>query len=253
MKEAQPDRRKKKIKASFPLYHSIRARANDHSEAIQGVLDTTPVYSTIETLLAFWNEIADIYQLHDAVSSLAPLCSRALQDFEAGVFLFDNGLYGAMLDLMRDLMEIGYLFRHFAHEPASIEQWLGGTEETWRNDFSANALRIAEAKRRHLAKPSDLSDAADYKGHSRALHVTPKEGLVPRGFATTLNETLVAESIALFELLEHGRRTGLQALEFLKRAGVECKLSNRDLAAAESMIDALARFLNKEGFPIGRV
>ena len=73
---------------------------------------------------------------------------------------------------MRDVMEISYLLRDFAHDLGSIDAWLDLPDKKRQQRFSPNALRQRHAARLGIS-PNDLPDKAEYSLHSAFVHIDP--------------------------------------------------------------------------------
>jgi hypothetical protein len=111
-------------------------------------------------------------------------------------------------------MEIEFVLRDFYFEPAHITEWLECSDKERNDRFRPAVLRQRYAAR--LGKqPKDLGEAADYKGHSLFLHVSPH--LNPFGGPGLVadNSPFGADS-CFWELFEHARRV-VHAFHFLRR------------------------------------
>jgi hypothetical protein len=102
---------------------------------------------------------------------ISSLILRALDDFQVAIFLTLCQIQGDVVELMRDVLEIELLLRDFKHDKVSIEEWIGSDAEKRKRLYSANALRQRHANRLGI-NPKDLPDAADYRLHSQALHIS---------------------------------------------------------------------------------
>jgi hypothetical protein len=239
-----------KTSAPIPLYRGIMEQAQKHHVELERLLGNTPFYSAVEALLEIWRDLEMLYQGTDSIRPAQVLVTRGRQGFETCFFVIDSGLYGVALDCARDLMEVEYLLRHFRHNPNSIDLWLRGNDKVRKDKFSVNVLRQAEAKRRGK-KPEQLTDSADYKGHSAELHLNPKP-LLPRGFVDIGGDKHADSLIMiLFEALRHGQKAAVEALRFASSV-----LPNVDQASYEqrfakvfAMENGLKAALKHSGFP----
>ncbi len=234
---------------TLPLYESIHRRAGDHRSAFHGALKKTSFYPALEALIGFWLELEASYADIAELKVIQPLVVRGRQDVEVSIYLLDSGLYALVSDCARDLMEIEFLFRHFVEEPTTLGQWLAADEKTRKDKFSAAALRQAEANRRGVPVTS-LPDSGDYKGHSQLLHVSLRE-IIPRGFTIEFSETLVPESMAMYEVLRHGQKTAWQVWKLAAdRAGIESGADSSKFEKVDQMVQNVANALRTFGFPL---
>jgi len=235
--------------APLPLYESVWRRAEKHRVAFRDLLKETSFYSALEALIGFWNELEASYANIDELQAVRPLVTRGRQDIEVCIYLLDSGLYALVSDCARDLMELEFLFRHFVQERGTLGQWLVANEETRQKGFSANALRQAEANRRRVPV-KQLPDSSDYKGHSQALHVSLRE-IIPRGFTIELTASLIPESMAMHEVLQHGSKTSWQ---IWRLAEDYCEgISVADVSKFEKvdiMVRNVTQALHSLGFPL---
>jgi hypothetical protein len=127
-------------------------------------------YEQLQTHLeGVWRD----FQKHEVLIELAFLAWRAKGDFETCLESTLSGYPAVAQDSMRDVMEIEFLLREFFFEPNHIGDWLACSDKERHERFRPALLRQRYAKR--LGKqPQDLGEAADYKGHSMFLHVSPR-------------------------------------------------------------------------------
>jgi hypothetical protein len=229
-------------------YRSIYRRAAAHRRAFTTMLRNCGV----EALLAFWDDVERAFNESVTMRPIAMLVERGRQDFEADLIMLESGLYANAIDGARDLVEIEILFRHFRYNEKAAAEWFSASDEERKRRFGANTLRQAEAKRRNLKSPTQLSDAADYKGHSQSLHVSPRT-LVFRGIVDFDSEQHGewGFGIATFEVLRHAERTVREAWHLITArdpvVAASIDTANFDKAAGLSI--SLARVLESNGFP----
>jgi len=164
----------------------------------------------VEELLQYLDELAEAFRASPQLSRLAFLVARTLADFETAVEATLSGYLAVAADAMRDVMEIENLLLDFAVNPDHIDEWLASDDRTRMRKFMPVKVR----ERLHAAGQAPFTTSAesiDYRGHSEALHVSPRQYPVARkGFSTGSGVAgdLEADS-GFWEIFEHGRRLHL--------------------------------------------
>lgn len=167
-----------------------------------------------EQLVNHLEALEPVFEKSRKLRPIAFLVGRARGDFHTALEATLSGFHSVAHDAMRDVMEIEFLLRDFCHEPQHIEHWVSCTDKERNDKFRPALLRQRHARR--LGKePQNLAEAADYRGHSMFLHVSPHRN--PFG-GPGLRDPQVpfADDSGFWEIFEHGRRV-LFALHQLRR------------------------------------
>lgn len=158
----------------------------------------------LEEILTYTRELENYYRSEKEVSQLAFLLRRAHGDFVTAIDAMLSGFHKTVLDSMRDVMEIEFLFRDFALNHAHIAEWLTASEKLRRDKFQAGSLRQRYAASEGQ-NPPDMPEATDYRGHSMLLHVLPYEN--PIVWATPGEASdAIGSLVCLYDIFEHARR-----------------------------------------------
>jgi hypothetical protein len=204
----------KELSRTHPHIAAVLMRAqNSRSEMLRQYLSGARLRG-LEELLPYLDVAKEAFDRHTRLAKLSFLLSRARDDFEVAIEATLSGARGVVADHMRDVMEIQFLLRDFKDDPERAEDWLAANDKERYDRFRPAILRQRYAKT--LGKqPEDVSEATDYKAHSRAVHVGPRQELFGgKGFAK--NEVPFAEDMCFWEMFEHGRRL-IWAIDQLKR------------------------------------
>ncbi len=172
------------LKGSHPHLTDVLTRAHRNrtdrlSERARGAR-----LEGLDEWLAYLHELEKAFCAEPSLAELAFLIGRICADYETAIEAALSGLHSVVFDTMRDVMEIWMLLRDFAYDPARISIWLAASDRELLDEFSPKALRRRNASRLGV-EPKDLQETADYRGHSRSLHVSPKSlpwerrGIVP--------------------------------------------------------------------------
>lgn len=129
------------------------------------------------------------------------LVLRQITDFGSALNNMIIGSYRASLNLLRDTMEIEFLFKEFYSNSDSINNWLESSFEEIEKRFSPNTLRQLYANRKNI-DIRDLKDHSDYKGHSKFLHVQNENE--PFNHVKFDTKSFL---FCLADFFEHGRRS----------------------------------------------
>ncbi len=183
------------------LYRSGAFRARTIRRYLNG-----PYFRGLNRLLEHLDEAVKSFSEVDILKPAVPLVERAKADCEVAIVCIFSGMSAAADDQMRDVMEIEYLLRDFGHDIGRLQTWAAASPDEEKRLFSPNALRQREANRRGM-NPSMLQDAADYKNHSRELHVTKRSyRSVPRGIDSTFERASdLHADMGVWELFWHSR------------------------------------------------
>ena len=174
-----------------------------------------------EELIAHLGDLEPVFEKTRRLRPISFLLGRARGDFQTALEAALSGFHSVAHDAMRDVMEIEFLLREFCYEPDHIEQWVScGPRE--RNDRFRPALLRQRHARRMGKEPQDLAEAADYRGHSMFLHVSPYRN--PFG-GPGLGDPVMpfADDSCLWEIFEHGRRLLLAAHRLRRRVARHVK------------------------------
>lgn len=157
-----------------------------------------------EELVAHFIELEDAFRRQKRLAKIAFLIRRVRGEFVCALDAALSGFHSVAHDAMRGVMEAEFLLREFQHSPDAIEEWLTCSEKERHERFRPALLRQRHAKR--LGKqPQDVAEAADYRAHSRVLHVSPFAN--PFGGPGLDGSHLPwADDSCFWEMFEHGRR-----------------------------------------------
>ena len=167
-----------------------------------------------ENLLSYLDSSINAVATTD-LNRLAFLLRRAHGDYVVALEAMLSGLHTMAHAAMRDVMEIEFLFREFAHDPSTIDEWLTCNQKTRYSKFRPAILRERHAERIGK-KASDMSEATDYKAHSVFIHVNPYKNPFGEWGITVAGNPFAYDS-CFWEMLEHARRLFLQFESLVKR------------------------------------
>ena len=192
--------------------HLSRAQSN-REERLSRYLGGARL-SGYEELIQHLEELEAVFQRNRKLRGISFLIRRARGDFQTALEAALSGFHSVAHDAMRDVMEIEFLLREFYYEPEHIDQWLSCSARERNNKFRPALLRQRHAQRLGTSS-QNVGEAADYRGHSMFLHVSPIQN--PFG-APGLSESELpfAEDSCFWEIFEHGRRL-LFAAHHLRR------------------------------------
>ena len=170
-------------------------------------------FEGLEEVFSVLDAIAAAYRQSPVLKDIAFLLERVRADLQSAIDAGLAGFNGIVLDTMRDAMEVEYVLRDFQHDDSKINTWLHADRATLMRDFSPRALRS-----RHAAAlgtvPEKLPDAAQYRIHSQALHVSPSfilSDLAGKGFTEVASPR--ASEFCFAEIFEHARCVILAAYD----------------------------------------
>lgn len=135
-------------------------------------------------------------------------------------------------------MEVEFLLREFAADPARAEAWMGSDRAGLVREFGPAAVRAREAERSSPVGRIVLPDESEYRLHSQVTHPTPAGGRA-RDLAGEADPFPLQHAAA--ELLEHASRC-LLALDPLRdeSAPDPAEAFFAAYGAAREAMDALA-------------
>src|SRR5580765_3299773 len=87
---------------------------------------TAQQLQALEEILTYTKALEIYFHSENHVSRVAFLLRRAHGDFATAIDALLSGFHKTVLDSMRDVMEIEFLFRDFALHHAHIGEWLTG-------------------------------------------------------------------------------------------------------------------------------
>lgn len=157
-----------------------------------------------EQLLEHLESVERVFRGHQRLSQIAFLLTRRRGEFGIALEASLSSLHTIAHDAMRSVMEIEFLFRDFSLDASRLEEWLRGDDESLHNRFRPAVLRQRFA---NLAgrRVNEMSEATDYRGHSRFLHVGPHQN--PFGVSGLLGDEIeFATDSCFWEIFEHARR-----------------------------------------------
>jgi hypothetical protein len=158
----------------------------------------------LEEILTYVSELERYFIAEPRVARLAFLLHRAGGDFATAIEAALSAFHKTVLDAMRDVMEIEFLFRDFAMDPQRIDEWLTASERVRNNKFRPAILRQRYAASRGKTPP-DMPEAIDYKGHSLMLHVLPYENPIVWAAPGEAHDP-IGLLVCLYDIFEHARR-----------------------------------------------
>jgi hypothetical protein len=158
----------------------------------------------LEEILTYTKELEIYFRSEEQVFQIAFLLRRVYGGFATAIEALLSGFHKTVLDSMRDVMEIEFLFRDFTLHHGHISEWLTASEKLRRNKFQAGSLRQRYAASMGQA-PGDMREATDYRGHSMLLHVLPYEN--PIVWATPSDaRDAIGSPVCLYDIVEHAHR-----------------------------------------------
>ena len=158
----------------------------------------------LEEILTYTKELEIYFRSQEQVSQVAFLLHRVHGDFATSIEALLSGFHKTVLDSMRDVMEIEFLFRDFTLHHAHIGEWLTASEKLRRNKFQAGSLRQRYAASMGQA-PADMREATDYRGHSMLLHVLPYENPIVSATPSEARDA-IGSLVCLYDIVEHAHR-----------------------------------------------
>lgn len=185
------------------------ARAEKQRTQRTASLSTGARLKGVEELLQYLDDLVEAFRRSPKLSRLAFLLTRALADFETAAEATLSGYLAVAADAMRDVMEIENLLLDFAVSPDHIDEWLTSDDRTRMRKFMPVKVR----KRLYAAGQAPFTTSAesiDYRGHSEALHVSPRHyPIAQKGFSTGEGSGDLEADSGFWEIFEHGRRLHL--------------------------------------------
>lgn len=170
----------------------------------------------LEELLTHLEELELNFQKHKTLRLTSFLLLRAREAFVTSLEAVLSGYNTVAFDAMRFVMEIEFLFRDFRYNGHHLKDWLTCSEKDRYGRFRPAILRERNAKR--LKKVTkDLSEAIDYKAHSRIVHVGPFKNPFSGTAGLSTPDFPFGEDAPFWDIFEHARRLLLQVHGFQRR------------------------------------
>ncbi|HEV2013426.1 MAG TPA: hypothetical protein VGR77_06050 [Candidatus Dormibacteraeota bacterium] len=157
----------------------------------------------MEQFFSQLDSIEAAFRRDPSLESVVPVVERSRADFATALEATLSGYPAVVSDAMRDVMEIEYLLLDFAVDLNRRDRWLTATPADLRRTFQPVQVR---QRLNAAGEPpfGSSTESIDYRGHSEALHVTPRHHwLVRRGFSTGDDWS---RDLGFWEMFEHGRR-----------------------------------------------
>jgi hypothetical protein len=196
-----------------PLTHADKIRA----ERLSWFLDNTNRLEGLEEFSQFLDATTKWFREFPELKAITFLLWRAGADFVTAIEATISGFHAVANDSMRDVMEIELLLAEFAHDPPQMEKWLTCSPKVRMNTFGHGELRKRKAARLGI-EPSELSDVADYRGHSTMLHVNPI--VHPFGSKGLSQEAIdVNADMCFWDIYQHARNLFKVVLELFGQFG----------------------------------
>ncbi|SEG93375.1 hypothetical protein SAMN04489712_13835 [Thermomonospora echinospora] len=157
--------------------------------------------SGINDLLIRLDDLIIAFIDHPSFKGLAFLLRRSAADFETALEATISGYSSVAFDAMRDVLEIEYLLRDFALDPANITNWLDADQKTLKKYFSPVKVR-ERLKTAGIGNFGENAESRDYRAHSMSLHLSPhRVGLLPgKGLA---RDRLFPNDFGFWEIFLH--------------------------------------------------
>ena len=208
-----------RVGAALSRAHGNRARELDRYVNADALSTHFPggYIVGLDEIFSVLTVMTDAYQRSVLLKDIAFLIARVHADFESAIDAALSGFNGVVLDTMRDVMEVEYLFEDFLRDGQHITEWVGADRATLLSTFNPASLRRRQAAAAGTA-PENLPDAFEYRLHSEGLHVSPNfilDDLAGNGF--TAAPFPRALEFAFAEMFEHARRVILAAYDLGER------------------------------------
>ncbi len=176
--------------------------------------------------------VSDFLASSHRLSGAMQLADRAISRFEEAIEALLAGNHGPLSASARELMEIEWLVRDFAYEPARLDEWCHSDARERLKSYSPAQLRKRLA--RHECPGKQLPETFEYQVHSEATHVTPDHGGPMQGREFTHDHSPPHLMFWLGEVLEHLRRVIIAFDRLMKLDGRPAP----DWRRANHLIDA---------------
>ncbi|MGW4880078.1 hypothetical protein ACWEPI_26360 [Streptomyces sp. NPDC004262] len=166
------------------------------SELLQGV----------DSFLTWLDDLAEAFGNDVRLAQLAFLVRRITADIETATEVTLAGYTSVALDAMRDVLEIEYLLHDFAINPRQVDKWLTADDTTLRREFAPVKVR-ERLKAAGIGNFGDNAESLDYKGHSMALHLRPRE-LEPLPGKGRAPDRALDRYMGFWEICDHSQAVG---------------------------------------------
>lgn len=182
----------------------------------------------IDELLTKLDEISTAFERDSRLAKLSFLIVRVTADFETALEATISSYLSVAFDAMRDVLEVQYLLFDFGRDKQLIDEWLQADDRTLRDKFGPVHVR-RRLKDGGIGDFGENAQSADYKGHSRMLHLRPPNWSVlpSKGRA---RPDLFSDDMGFWEIFEHAHGVW-RALDFLVSKIAPDSEANRILAA----------------------
>jgi hypothetical protein len=195
----------KSVSSEYPRLASFLAGADaNRGTRLTALGQSGRQLQALEEILTYVGESERHFIAEPRLARLAFLLHRAGGDFVTAIEAMLSAFHKTVLDAMRDVMEIEFLFRDFAMDPQRIDEWLTASERVRHSKFRPAILRQRYATSRGKAPP-DMPEATDYKGHSLMLHVLPYENPIVWAAPGDARDP-IGLLVCLYDIFEHARR-----------------------------------------------
>lgn len=156
---------------------------NTQTDIYTNLVSKDPTYTKIiEISFEIFESFLEInLENNKELSAYQNLVARTHETLQSIILLNVSGLSHSANMLIREIVEIGYLFEYFEMKPENFEHWLNSDNDTRKKEYQPWQLRkkIAQGN----VKLKETLDA-DYKGHSElTIHITPNSIAYRRGYA----------------------------------------------------------------------
>ena len=191
----------------------LRVAEETREETLRGLRGGVRL-SGLEEFLGYLDGLVSVFEEHPKLAPVSFLVSRLTWDFETAIEATISGYISVAADAMRDVLEIEMLFLDFATDNSRLLEWSVADFETLRRDYTPARIR-RRLRAAHQALYDDAIDV-DYRGHSAALHVSPRPlPATSRG----IRESHTERDMGFWEIFEHGRRFLVAASALLSSMG----------------------------------
>lgn len=199
-----PDPFWNEIKNSCPHLSNILNSGKNNCSVRLSIYGTGATMKGLNQFLEYLSDAETSFVENPNLANLEPLVGRVKGDFEVAIQAFFIGFPSVLYDMMRDVMEVEFLFRDFLLWPEHRQEWLKATDALRYRKFRPVVLRKRYAQ--WLGeKAEDIEEAKDYRLHSELLHVNPRKNQIAgRGIINDSDPALLRAY--LLELVSHAKR-----------------------------------------------
>lgn len=175
------------------------------------------------------------------------LVARTYETLQSIILLNMTGLAHSANTLIREIVEIGYLFEFFKMKPENFEHWLNSDNATRKKEYQPWQLRkkIAHGDVK-LKEALDM----DYKGHSElTIHITPNSIAYRRGYELKSRQSNYDETLieSIFTDIAHHVIPIVQTVSMKGKAITKDVVYDKKMAELEKPIKDLQRYVMISG------